>query len=399
MTYLLNSLYSDSPNACIVLEDGSVFYGYGFGACGQRVGEVCFNTSMTGYQEIISDPSYAGQIINFTFPHIGNTGTNDEDWERSTIHARGIITNQPPSEPSNWRATESFDEWMKRRNLVGIWGIDTRQMTQTIRDKGAMKACIVYLRDGENFDLYRYNHAVNEWPGLKGLDLAKTVTCDTIQEWDAPLWNDAQNQSNDNQSYHVVAIDYGAKDNILRHLTSQGFKVTLVPATTTSQDILALNPDGVFLSNGPGDPAATGEYAIDVITDIINASLPVFGICLGHQLLALSFGCKTTKMHLGHRGGNHPVKNLETGLVEITSQNHGFMVDRNTILADVVETHISLFDNTNEGIAHKTLPAFSVQYHPEASPGPHDSAYLFKQFKTMIEHNQKAQNTLKKKAS
>ncbi len=380
MTYLLDNIYSDfSLNASLVLEDGTVFSGFGLGALGQTVGELCFNTSMTGYQEIITDPSYAGQIINFTFPHIGNVGTNQHDWEATKIQARGVVLKEPITQPSNWRSEQPFEQWLADQGMIGIWGIDTRALTALLREKGAMKATITHVAQGQNLNNETALKLARNWNGLNGLDLAKEVTCQEIYNW------------NNTGDKHIVAIDFGAKLNILRCLEAQNFQVTVVPATTDAKTIIDMNPDGVFLSNGPGDPSATGLYAIDTIKQILDHYIPTFGICLGHQLLGLALGCTTKKMHLGHRGANHPVKNLKTNMVEITSQNHGFMIDRDTLPSDVIETHISLFDNTNEGIKHKTLPAFSVQYHPESSPGPHDSKYLFDDFKTLIEAHQTLQ--------
>lgn len=384
MTYITSILYSASPNAALVLEDGSVFHGFGLGYIGSNVGEVCFNTSLTGYQEIITDPSYAGQIINFTFPHIGNVGTNIDDNEKETPQTRGVLFKCAPTIASNWRSTEDLSAWLERHKVIGLWGIDTRALTKRIRDLGAPKACIVHVKQGEKIDTDWALKQAQEWQGLDGLDLAKDVTCDRTYRWAKPSWNKPLPE--DYGHAHVVAIDYGAKNNILRSLVDQGFKVTVVPATMPAKDIIKLNPDGVFLSNGPGDPAATGVYALPIIRDLMKRDVPIFGICLGHQLLALALGAQTEKMHLGHRGGNHPVQNLITGEVEITSQNHGFMVKRDTLPKDVVETHVSLFDGTNEGLSSKTKPAFSVQYHPESSPGPHDSHYLFKQFKALIQN-------------
>ena len=373
MTYLINNIYSDlSLNASLVLEDGTVFSGFGIGATGQVFGELCFNTSMTGYQEILSDPSYAGQIITFTFPHIGNVGTNAADWETDTSRARGLVLKEPITTPSNWRNEQPFEDWLIDQGLIGIWGIDTRALTALLREKGAMKATITHSISGTEINNKQAHNIARDWGGLNGLDLAKDVTCDAPYTW------------NEYGEFHVVAIDFGAKHNILRCLEQQGCKVTVVPATTSAANVLKYSPDGVFLSNGPGDPVATGRYAIQTVKDLIASNTPIFGICLGHQLLSLALGCTTKKMHLGHRGANHPVKNLETGMVEITSQNHGFMVERNTLPDDVIETHVSLFDDTNEGIKHKTLPVFSVQYHPESSPGPHDSKYLFETFITLM---------------
>jgi carbamoyl-phosphate synthase small subunit len=390
MKNILSILEGQKPNAALVLENGTVFQGYGLGATGQTVGEACFNTSLTGYQEIITDPSYAGQIITFTFPHIGNTGTTTEDRERSTTHARGVVFKEMPTLPSNWRSEQTLDKWLIEQNIIGIWGIDTRALTQQIRDLGAPKACIVHLDVYKEQSMPSFKSLQDEaqkWSGLNGLDLAKTVTCEKPYPWQEGLWkiNNKQSITGNSQMPHVVAVDFGAKDNILRCLVNQGFRVTVVPATTTAEQIMDLYPDGIFLSNGPGDPMATGEYAIPTIKALLEKNIPTFGICLGHQLIALALGAQTKKMHRGHRGANHPVQDLTTGLVEITSQNHGFVVEDDSLPDDVIVTHKSLFDGTNEGIAHKSKPIFSVQHHPEASPGPHDSHYLFDRFHDLIE--------------
>jgi carbamoyl-phosphate synthase small subunit len=370
--------------AALVLADGAVFWGKGVGAARHAVGEVCFNTSMTGYQEIITDPSYAGQIITFTFPHIGNVGTNEEDIETvnmaATPGARGVILRTAITDPSNYRATRHLDQWLKARGIIGLSGIDTRALTALIRSKGMPNAVIAHAGDGK-FDLHGLKEEAREWPGLEGMDLVPLVTSGQRFTWDETPW--VQEKGFGRQTapeFNVVAIDYGIKRNILRLLAGVGCKVTVVPATTAAEDILAMKPDGVFLSNGPGDPAATGEYAVPVIQKVISSGTPTFGICLGHQMLGLAVGAKTMKMHQGHHGANHPVKDLFTGKVEITSMNHGFAVDRATLPANAVETHVSLFDGSNCGIALKDRPVFSVQYHPEASPGPRDSHYLFGQF-------------------
>ncbi|MFY9287260.1 MAG: glutamine-hydrolyzing carbamoyl-phosphate synthase small subunit [Alphaproteobacteria bacterium] len=370
----------EKATAVLVLSDGSVFWGNGLGATGSTVGEVCFNTSMTGYQEILTDPSYAGQIINFTFPHIGNIGTNDEDLETIKPAARGLILRTVVTNPANWRSTQHLDAWLKQNNLIGITGIDTRALTIHIRDNGAPNGVIAHSPDGK-FDLDTLHAQAQQWPGLEGMDLAKQVSCSKSYAWNEGIWHKDPAQ----QKFHVVAVDYGAKRNILRCLVDVGCRVTVVPATVTADEIFALNPDGVFLSNGPGDPAATGMYALAPIRAVIERGIPLFGICLGHQLMALALGAQTRKMKLGHRGANQPVKDLQTGKVEITSQNHGFEVLPDTLPANVEVTHISLFDQSNEGLRMKDKPAFSVQYHPEASPGPHDSHYLFKRFIEMIE--------------
>jgi len=369
------------------LADGSVFWGQGLGAAGAAVGEVCFNTSITGYQEILTDPSYAGQIITFTFPHIGNVGANAEDLEARKPAARGLILRAPITEPSNWRSAEPLDAWLKKSNLVGLSGLDTRALTIRIRDGGAPNGVIAHAPDGK-FDLDNLRKQAAAWPGLEDMDLAKEVTCEKAYEWKEGLWRLGAGGSGlekSSPSLHVVAIDYGAKLNILRRLVNAGCKVTVVPATVAADEVFKLKPDGVFLSNGPGDPAATGIYAVPVIKAILDKNIPLFGICLGHQLLALALGGKTRKMKLGHRGANQPVKDLQTGKVEITSQNHGFEVLPETLSANAEVTHVSLFDNSNEGLRLKDKPVFSVQYHPEASPGPHDSHYLFKRFTDMIE--------------
>jgi carbamoyl-phosphate synthase small subunit len=370
--------------AALVLADGAVFWGHGVGAAGQAVGEVCFNTSMTGYQEIITDPSYAGQIITFTFPHIGNTGTNDEDIETTTPAARGVVLRQAITDPANWRATRPLDAWLKAHNLPGLCGVDTRQITRRVRDGGAPNGVVVHAPDGK-FDLPALIKQAADWPGLEGMDLAKDVTTRQTYGWDESVWTLGQGYGKQTDpKFHVVAVDFGAKRNILRCLANAGCKVTVVPATATADDILRHKPDGVFLSNGPGDPAATGKYAVPAIQAVLKASVPLFGICLGHQMLALAVGGKTTKMARGHRGANQPVKDLTTGKVEITSQNHGFVVVPESLPKTVEVTHVSLFDGSNEGLRLTDKPAFSVQYHPEASPGPTDSHYLFDRFVAMI---------------
>jgi carbamoyl-phosphate synthase small subunit len=371
--------------AVLALADGSLFWGRGVGAAGRAVGEVCFNTSQTGYQEIMTDPSYAGQIITFTFPHIGNVGANPEDLETTTPAARGCVLSADITEPSSWRAAQPFEGWLKSHNLVGMCGIDTRRLTRRIRDGGAPNGVIAHAPDGA-FDTRALIAEAAAWPGLEGMDLAKDVTCRQTYTWDETRWRFAQGFGRQTAPrFHVVAVDYGAKRNILRCLADVGCRVTVVPATATTEDIMRHKPDGVFLSNGPGDPAATGEYAVPVIRDLIRSGLPVFGICLGHQMLALALGGRTEKMPRGHRGANHPVKDLATGKVEITSQNHGFVVVPESLPADVEVTHVSLFDGSNEGFRLKDRPVFSVQYHPEASPGPQDSQYLFERFVGLME--------------
>ncbi|WP_417319762.1 glutamine-hydrolyzing carbamoyl-phosphate synthase small subunit [Emcibacter sp.] len=377
-------------NAALVLADGTVFWGYGIGAEATVVGEVCFNTAMTGYQEILTDPSYAGQIVTFTFPHIGNVGTNDEDIETSPEHnpggaALGLIVREDITNPSNFRAGKHLDDWCRERNLTGISGIDTRRLTRHIRLNGAPNGVVFYNRAGR-FDIPALIEQARAWPGLNGMDLAKTVTCPKPYSWDETRWVLREGYGKQTSpKAHVVAIDYGIKRNILRCLATSGAKITVVPATTSAAEVLALKPDGIFLSNGPGDPAATGEYAIPVIKELLETSIPMFGICLGHQMLALAVGAKTVKMHQGHRGANHPVMDYNTDKVEITSMNHGFMVDKDSLPNNVKVSHISLFDQTLCGLELVDRPAFSVQHHPEASPGPQDSHYLFDRFMEMIE--------------
>jgi carbamoyl-phosphate synthase small subunit len=372
------------PTALLALADGTVLEGVGIGGIGKSAGEVCFNTAMTGYEEILTDPSYAGQIITFTFPHIGNVGTNEEDIESlslaATPGARGVILRTAITEPSSWRATRHLDQWLKARGIIGLAGIDTRALTSLIRRNGMPNAVIAHAPDGQ-FDLDALKKEAREWPGLVGMDLVPMVTSGQRFTWDETEWKLGEGYGRvQNGEFHVVAIDYGIKRNILRLLAGAAGKVTVVPATTSAADILALKPDGVFLSNGPGDPAATGEYAVPVIRQVIDSGTPTFGICLGHQMLGLAVGGKTMKMHQGHHGANHPVKDLTTGKVEITSMNHGFAVDSASLPASAEQTHVSLFDGSNCGIALKGRPVFSVQYHPEASPGPRDSHYLFDRF-------------------
>jgi carbamoyl-phosphate synthase small subunit len=383
-----------APTALLVLADGTVLEGIGLGAAGQAVGEVCFNTAMSGYEEILTDPSYAGQIITFTFPHIGNVGTNEEDIETvsmaATPGARGVVLHTAITGPSSYRATRHLDQWLKARGVIGLCGLDTRALTALIREKGMPNAVIAHAPDGA-FDLAALKKQAREWPGLVGMDLVPMVTCGQRFSWDETPWRwGAGYGRQESPEFHVVAIDYGIKRNILRLLAGSGCRVTVVPAQTTAADIMALKPDGVFLSNGPGDPAATGSYAVPVIRGVIDQGLPTFGICLGHQMLGLAVGAKTMKMHQGHHGANHPVKDLTTGKVEITSMNHGFAVDRATLPADAVETHVSLFDGSNCGIALKDRPVFSVQYHPEASPGPRDSHYLFGRFVELMRERRRA---------
>jgi len=373
--------------AALVLADGAVFWGRGFGAhtgAEAPVAEICFNTGMTGYQETLTDPSYAGQIITFTFPHIGNVGTNPEDLEAAGIAARGLVVKQDITEPANWRSHQHLDAWLRAQGVTGVAGVDTRALTARIRDGGAPSGVLVFPADGQ-IDLAAAQARAAAWPGLEGMDLAKTVSCTQSYEWDETEWVFPAGVGKQTApKHHVVAVDYGAKRNILRCLAATGFRVTVVPATSTAEDILRHKPDGVFLSNGPGDPAATGEYAVPAIRGVLDAGVPVFGICLGHQLLSLALGAKTYKLARGHRGANQPVKDLDTGKVEITSQNHGFAVDVETLPKTARVTHVSLFDGSNEGIACTDRPAFSVQYHPEASPGPTDSHYLFRRFAELI---------------
>ena len=387
-------VFSCAANAALVLASGEVFWGRGAGAQGKAVGEVCFNTSITGYQEILTDPSYAGQIITFTFPHIGNVGANPEDLETTTPAARGCVLRTDITEPANWRASGQqgghLDAWLKSHNLSAVTGVDTRRLTRLIRDGGAPTGLIVHAAEGEAIDVDALTAEAAAWPGLEGMDLAKDVTCRQTYSWDETEWAlgrgfGRQDSRNSPPKYHVVAVDYGAKRNILRCLASTGCRVTVVPAWATAEDILGHEPDGVFLSNGPGDPAATGEYAVPALQGVLETGVPVFGICLGHQILALALGCRTSKMHLGHRGANQPVKDLDTGRVEITSQNHGFVVERDSLPEGVIETHTSLFDGSLEGLRVDGKPVFSVQYHPEASPGPQDSHYLFERFMEMME--------------
>lgn len=372
------------PTGVLVLADGTVLEGFGLGATGQATAEVCFNTAMSGYQEILTDPSYAGQIVTFTFPHIGNVGTNDEDIETSNLAAssgvRGCIFRTEVTDPSNWRAASHLDAWLKRRGIIALSGMDTRALTATIRERGALNAVIAHHPDGD-FDIPALAAEAAAWPGLEGMDLVPMVTTAQRYQWDETPWVWGQGYGRlEEPRHHVVAIDYGLKRNILRQLAGRGVGVTVVPATATAEEIMALGPDGVFLSNGPGDPAATGAYAVPVIRELIDTGLPIFGICLGHQMLGLALGAETRKMHQGHHGANHPVKDHTTQKVEITSMNHGFTVARDSLPAEVEETHVSLFDGENCGIRVKGRPIFSVQYHPEASPGPQDSHYLFSRF-------------------
>jgi len=365
----------------LVLADGTILWGVGYGAAGAAVGEICFNTSMTGYQEILTDPSYAGQIVTFTFPHIGNVGANPEDMERGVHGALGAITRELPTQPSNFRSVQTLPEWMVEQGVIGLAGIDTRALTRRIRDAGAPNGVIAHSPDGK-FDIDELLGQARGWAGLEGMDLAKGVSRTDTGDWTGGAWTLGHGYASEEggERPHVVAIDYGAKDNIFRNLVKAGARVTVVPATATLDEVLSHQPAGVFLSNGPGDPAATGDYAVPVIQGLLERDVPIFGICLGHQMLGIAAGAKTVKMHQGHRGANHPVQRAEDGVVEITSMNHGFAVDAATLPAGVVETHKSLFDGSNCGIAITGKNAFSVQYHPEASPGPQDSFYLFEKF-------------------
>ncbi|NOE26304.1 MULTISPECIES: glutamine-hydrolyzing carbamoyl-phosphate synthase small subunit [unclassified Ruegeria] len=374
------------PTACLALADGTLFYGIGFGATGQTVAELCFNTAMTGYQEIMTDPSYAGQIVTFTFPHIGNVGVNPEDDETADPVAAGMVVKWDPTQPSNWRSAEELKGWLARRGRIAIGGVDTRRLTRAIRQQGAPHVALAHDPEG-NFDIEALVAAARGFAGLEGMDLAKDVTCAQSYRWDEMRWAWPEGYKRQEAPAHkVVAVDYGAKRNILRCLASAGCDVTVLPATATAAEVLAHQPDGVFLSNGPGDPAATGAYAVPMIKEILDTTdLPVFGICLGHQMLALALGGQTVKMNHGHHGANHPVKDLETGKVEITSMNHGFAVDAQSLPEGVVETHRSLFDGSNCGIRMTDRPVYSVQYHPEASPGPQDSFYLFERFADAME--------------
>ncbi|MEP0392501.1 MAG: glutamine-hydrolyzing carbamoyl-phosphate synthase small subunit [Erythrobacter sp.] len=381
----------EGATGVLVLADGTVIWGRGFGASGDAVGEVCFNTSMTGYQEVMTDPSYAAQIVTFTFPHIGNVGANSEDVESAGANgpwgAVGCVVREDVTKPSNFRSLGSFQEWMEKNGKIGLSGVDTRALTRRIRQSGAPNAVIAHSPEGQ-FDIPALTARAQEWAGLEGMDLAVRVTREEQESWEGGFWRlgHGYGRAAHDATPHVVALDFGAKDNIFRNLVRAGAKVTVVPAKTSFDDIMALGPDGVFLSNGPGDPAATGEYAVPVIQQLLEADMPLFGICLGHQMLALAAGAKTIKMHQGHRGANHPVQRVgegwgeTTGLVEITSMNHGFAVDADTLPDTVEQTHVSLFDGSNCGISVKGKQAFGVQYHPEASPGPQDSFYLFEKF-------------------
>ena len=386
----LKNLQKIDSNAILVLQNGKFFKGLGLGYQGTATGEVCFNTSITGYQEIISDPSYAEQIINFTFPHVGNVGQIKRIMSQIKFGLRGVIINTEITEPSNYRSLKHLDKWLKKNKIVGITGIDTRNLTNTIRDKGAPKGTISFSKKGK-FNIKNLLSNTQKWSGLKNLDLAEKVSTKKAYLWkDLKTWKKEDGFiKNKKKNFHVVAIDYGIKKNILRYFSDFNCKVTVVSCKTNAKDILKLKPNGIFLSNGPGDPAATGKYAIPIIKDLIKNNLPIFGICLGHQILALTLGAKTKKMSLGHRGANHPVKNLIKGNVEITSQNHGFEVVKNSLSKNIQITHQSLFDNSIEGIRLKNKPVFSVQYHPESNPGPQDSVYLFEEFVRSMKKNAK----------
>ncbi len=376
--------------AALALSDGTVFWGKGLGAAAKKTGEVCFNTSITGYQEILTDPSYAGQIVTFTFPHVGNVGTNPEDIETLVPAARGLVLREDVTAPSNFRSTQTLDAWLKANGIPGICGVDTRALTRHIRDAGAPNGTLIHRPDGK-IDAAALVAEAAAWPGLEGMDLAKEVTARQSYTWDETAWALGKGYGKlGKPKFHVVAIDYGAKRNILRCLAEAGCKVTVLPAQATAEDVLRHKPDGVFLSNGPGDPAATGVYAVPTIRTLLDRRVPIFGICLGHQLLALALGATTIKLARGHRGANHPVKDLETGKVEITSQNHGFAVLPETLPASAKVTHVSLFDQTNEGLRCLDRPAFSVQYHPEASPGPQDAHYLFARFTELMTNSKAA---------
>jgi carbamoyl-phosphate synthase small subunit len=379
---------SSPPTGVIVLGDGTVVWGQGFGAAKEAVGEICFNTAMTGYQEALSDPSFAGQIITFTFPHIGNVGTNIDDLECTNPSCRGLILREMPTAPSNYRSTDTLAHWCESFGLVGVANIDTRSLTKRIRDLGAPNGVIAYNPDGK-FDIDALKQKAAEWPGLDGMDLALEVACTQRYEWNENVWG-KDTPADIMARPHVVAVDYGVKRNILRCLVEAGFRVTVVPPQTDADTILSLNPAGIFLANGPGDPAATGVYAVPIIQDLLKSGKPIFGICLGHQMLALALGGKTRKMPLGHRGANHPVKELSTGRVYITSQNHGFEVLSDTLPANARVTHVSLFDGTNEGFEMTDRPVFSVQYHPEASPGPMENKVLFERFMALCATGAKA---------
>lgn len=387
-------------NAVIVLSDGTCFFGKGIGQKGKTIGEICFNTALTGYQEILSDPSYAGQIITFTFPHIGNVGANIEDMEAKQTYCKGLVIREDITGDSNFRSQGHLNQFLKEHALTGICNVDTRALTRNIREKGARNAVIQHVEEGQMLDVAALVDEIKDLPTLHGMELAATVTAKEQYSWDEKTYTLGQTKyaKRDQNVYRVVAIDYGVKTNILRCLTDEGLDVTVVPARASVDEIMSHNPDGIFLSNGPGDPFATAEYAVPVIKQLLEINIPIFGICLGNQLLSIASGLSTVKMYQGHRGANHPVKNLETGAVEITSQNHGFCVAKESIPSNVEITHLSLFDDTIEGIRRKDKFAYSVQYHPESSPGPHDSKYLFENFVKMIALAKAEQGETKKKA-
>ena len=380
-----NYSFLNKPSAALILENGEVFWGQGLGAKTAKIAELCFNTSQTGYQEILTDPSYSKQIITFTFPHIGIVGVNDLDNESKKIYASGCVLNQPVNHKSSWRSDAELDFFFVQNNIPCITNIDTRQLTRLLAINGAMKAAIIHFQNNDH-NINNLKEKIRDWRGLEHLDLASIVSTTSIYKSSEGIWDIKNNNYNFNKNsqFNITCLDFGIKTNILRNLNNNFFSPTILPANSSLEDILQTNPKGIFLSNGPGDPFETGKVIIPVIKELIKKEIPIFGICLGHQILSLAFGAITKKMFQGHRGGNHPVKNLENSKVEITSQNHGFEVDRSSFSKDIIETHLSLFDGTNEGIKHKKLPIFSVQYHPEASPGPHDSHYLFKQFYELV---------------
>ncbi|PPR47216.1 MAG: Carbamoyl-phosphate synthase small chain [Alphaproteobacteria bacterium MarineAlpha5_Bin9] len=376
----------NKPTAALLLENGEILFGKGIGSKTNTIGELCFNTSQTGYEEILTDPSYAKQIITFTFPHIGIVGTNKLDLESSKIHACGCIINQEIKNFSNWRGQKSLDFFLSKNNITCISNIDTRYLTRLLAKKGAIKAAIINIENNNKFNFFKKE--IKKWKGLKNLDLAKIVTTTSNYKSNESIWDIKKNKYlvNNNKKRHIIAcLDYGIKKNIIRCLNNNNFECHILKADASFKEIMSIKPKGIFLSNGPGDPFATSLYVKKTLNKLIKNKIPIFGICLGHQLISIALGCKTKKMFQGHRGANHPVKNIKTGKVEITSQNHGFEVDKSSFPKNIMETHTSLFDGTNEGIKHKYLPVFSVQYHPEASPGPHDSHYLFKEFKKLVE--------------
>ena len=386
--YYENTSSFKKPTAALILENGKVFWGHGLGSETYKIGELCFNTSQTGYQEILTDPSYSDQIITFTFPHIGIVGTNDLDIESNKIYASGCILNQPIQHYSNWRSNKNLSFFFIKNNIPCITNIDTRLLTRLLSKKGSIKAAIINFGNNQH-NLENLKKEVNQWSGLENLDLASIVSTDKIYKSKEGLWDNVKNQyfDKDQNIYQITCLDFGIKKNILRNLNNNNFSPTIVPARSSIEQILENKPKGIFLSNGPGDPLATGKIVLPVIKELIKKEIPIFGICLGHQILSLALGAKTKKMFQGHRGANHPVKNIENSRVEITSQNHGFEVDRSSLPNEIEETHISLFDGSNEGIKHKKLPVFSVQYHPESSPGPNDSLYLFKEFYKLVEQD------------